>query len=128
MFKCSKVSFPRYGTTPSASHLGLPPGPPTHPALAAHSFQVCSYYHDHHHNCNHHGHHHHHDNHHHCHHHHNPQSLKFFSFQPRDIMTEDKKPGDASHLLLHGGDEHDDIDIDDDDDGDDGDSDDDDYD
>jgi len=50
MFNGQAASWAWYGTTPSASHLGLPPGPPTHPALAAHSFQ------------------------------------------PRDIMNEDKKP------------------------------------
>ena len=40
-------------------------------------------------------------------------SLKCFSLQPRDIMTEDKKPGDASHLPLRDGDDCDDCDDDD---------------
>ena len=37
----------------------------------------------------------------------------FLLLQPRDIMTEDKKPGDASHLPLRDGDDCDDCDDDD---------------
>ena len=38
MFNGQAASWAWYGATPTATHLGLPAGPPTHPALA-HPFQ-----------------------------------------------------------------------------------------
>ena len=39
MFNGQAASWAWYGATPSASHLGLPAGPPSHPALT-HPFQA----------------------------------------------------------------------------------------
>ena len=39
MFNGQAASWAWYGATPSATHLGLPSGPPTHPALT-HPFQA----------------------------------------------------------------------------------------
>ena len=39
MFNGQAASWAWYGATPSATHLGLPTGPPTHPALS-HPFQA----------------------------------------------------------------------------------------
>ena len=38
MFNGQAASWAWYGATPTATHLGLPTGPPTHPALS-HPFQ-----------------------------------------------------------------------------------------
>ena len=39
MFNGQAASWAWYGATPTATHLGLPTGPPTHPALS-HPFQA----------------------------------------------------------------------------------------